>query len=355
LNIERLQQALLNWYKVHKRDLPWRKTTDPYLIWLSEIILQQTRVSQGLPYYLKFSTQFPNVHALANAPQEEVLKAWEGLGYYSRARNLHAAAKEVSHNRDGNFPSSYQGLLELKGVGDYTAAAVASFAYREGVAVVDGNVFRVLSRLFGDATPVNTTQGKKVFKGYAQKLLNKGQPDLHNQAMMELGALQCTPTKPNCRQCPVKDYCSAYAQSAVAQYPVKERKKYNRVRHFFYVYPQYQKQVAVSKRRDNIWKGLFEFPLLEFEEPKEVQEVLESKDFLDLGLRAFQLDTPVKLRAHKLSHQTLHITILPIHFEDKPAAFSHCQWIAKASLKDLAFPRPLRQFLNEKQLNLPFD
>jgi len=212
---------LVEWYLQNKRELPWRTTKDPYKIWLSEIILQQTRVAQGLPYYLKFIEKYPNVRALANADEQEVLRLWQGLGYYSRARNLHAAAKYVANELGGNFPDSYQKLKQLKGVGDYTAAAIASFAYQEKVAVVDGNVYRVLARLFGIEIDINSNEGKKTFSKLANELITQYQPDLHNQAMMEFGALHCTPANPNCMFCPFTTECEARLTQRQSVLPIK--------------------------------------------------------------------------------------------------------------------------------------
>ena len=213
-----------DWYNSNKRDLPWRNTTDPYSIWLSEIILQQTRVTQGLSYYLKFIDRYPTVHNLADADENDVLKTWQGLGYYSRARNLHFSAKYISKTLNGTFPSSSDELKKLKGVGEYTAAAIASFCYKEPVAVLDGNVFRVLSRYFGISTPIDSTNGKKEFKELAAECLNNQFPDEHNQAIMEFGALQCTPKSPSCSGCPLSVNCVAYNDDLVSQLPLKSKK-----------------------------------------------------------------------------------------------------------------------------------
>jgi len=212
-------KRLINWYHIHKRDLPWRNTTDPFHIWLSEVILQQTRVQQGLPYYNRFIKAFPGVEDLASAPQEKVLKLWQGLGYYSRARNLHTAAQQVA--AAGAFPDNYKDLLKLKGVGEYTAAAIASFAYHEPVAVVDGNVYRVLARIYGISLPINETAGIKEFKKLANQLLDTQYPAAHNQAIMELGALQCVPKNPDCAVCPFQSDCVAFNDSRIAELPVK--------------------------------------------------------------------------------------------------------------------------------------
>ena len=219
-----LSEKLIYWYLQNKRELPWRKTKDPYRVWLSEIMLQQTRVAQGLPYFLKFTKAFPTVFDLAKADESEVLKLWQGLGYYSRARNLHFTAKYIAEELNGMFPENYKGLLQLKGVGDYTASAIASICYDEPVAVVDGNVYRVLSRYFGIATPINSTKGIKEFKELAQTLIDASQPGVYNQAIMDFGALHCKPQNPLCNECPVSDSCVALAKNSIKELPVKERK-----------------------------------------------------------------------------------------------------------------------------------
>jgi A/G-specific adenine glycosylase len=353
LNFTALQHSLLGWYHERKRDLPWRKTNDPYKIWLSEIILQQTKVAQGLPYYHRFLAKLPTVQSLAAAPQDEVLKLWEGLGYYSRARNMHQAAQQVCQNYGGKFPKNYQELLNLRGVGSYTAAAVASFAFKEPRAVLDGNVFRVLSRVFANAIPINTTAAKKEFQSLATEFLNRNNPALHNQAIMELGALQCTPKKPQCNTCPLKNACKAFAEGNPEIYPVKELKKYNRIRYLYYLHLTVQGQIAIQKRNENIWRGLYQFPLLEFQKALGVEQVLNSEEFKAQGLFNFELGTPLSLPPHKLSHQTLHISILPISMANKPSALSAVRWLSKKDLQNLALPKPLRQYLNQKQLNLP--
>lgn len=258
--METFSSVLIQWYLANKRDLPWRNTQDPYLIWISEIILQQTRVAQGLDYYLRFVQRFPTVAALAAAPEDEVLKLWQGLGYYSRARNLHAAAKSMG----GVFPSAYKDVLALKGVGEYTAAAICSFAYRMPYAVVDGNVYRVLSRVYGIYTPVDSSAGKKEFAALAQKLLDKTRPDLFNQAIMEFGALQCVPAGADCARCPFAKRCKAYAAKQVEQLPVKALKTQVKERYFTYIYVEQGGYTWLKKRpAGDVWQGLYEPFLVE--------------------------------------------------------------------------------------------
>ena len=232
-------QKIIFWYEHNKRDLPWRNTRDPYLIWLSEIILQQTRVDQGMSYYLKFVGEFPTVKQLAKADNEKVMKLWQGLGYYSRARNLHTTAKIILLEHKGVFPKEFETILALKGVGEYTAAAIASFAYNKPYAVVDGNVYRVLSRVFDISTPIDSTQGKKEFNHLAGELLDKNKPAIYNQAIMEFGAMQCKPINPYCAVCPLNTMCLAYSKKLVAELPVKSKKTKVRDRYFNYIVLNY--------------------------------------------------------------------------------------------------------------------
>lgn len=258
----RLSEELQKWFSVHKRDLPWRDTTDPYPIWLSEIILQQTRVDQGLPYYLKFLDRFPKVEDLASANLNEVLKLWQGLGYYSRARNLHMAAKQIMEL--GSFPDTFEEIKNLKGVGDYTAAAIASFAFGGKHAVLDGNVFRVLSRVYGISTPINTTEGKKEFQKTANKSLDPKSPGNHNQAIMEFGALQCTPKAPKCSDCPVESFCIARKEGMVELLPVKEKKVKVKVMAIHYGVIKCGDYTVLQQRSAHgIWRSLYEFPCIQ--------------------------------------------------------------------------------------------
>lgn len=303
-------KKLRTWYLENKRDLPWRTTTHPYYIWLSEIILQQTRVAQGMPYYFKFVKAFPSVEDLANASEEEVLKLWQGLGYYSRARNLQAAAKHVVNELNGNFPDSYKELMKLKGVGDYTASAVASFCYGEPVAVVDGNVYRVLSRIFGIDTPINSTQGKKQFKELAQELLDEKDPATFNQGLMEFGALHCTPQKPLCETCPFSQECVAFNQSKISQLPVKLKKQKVKKRHFNYiVFLSEEGETILQQRKGKgIWEGLYEFPLVETLSEVSAENLVKEEVFEDYSLSAssdinLYNEEPI---VHKLSHQHIY-------------------------------------------------
>ncbi len=304
----RLSNILIKWYKSNKRDLPWRKTTDPYVIWISEIILQQTRVDQGLSYFNRFISRFPNVRELAAAEENEVLKLWQGLGYYSRARNLHAAAKVIVEEFDGKFPVEYKDVLSLKGIGEYTAAAIVSFSYKQPYAVVDGNVYRVLSRIFAIDIPINSGKGKKYFSELAQSLLNDNQPGLHNQAIMEFGALQCVPISPDCQNCPASSICMANTKNKVASYPVKEKKQKTKVRYFNYFDIRENGYAFLHKRlKKDIWKGLYELPLIESEEELSVDDLIKNGSFNVLLNNDTEAEIKfIKKDKHILSHQIIH-------------------------------------------------
>lgn len=303
-----LSNLLCAWYLDHKRDLPWRETQNPYHIWISEIILQQTRVQQGLDYYNRFISRFPNVESLAEAPTDEVLKYWQGLGYYSRARNLHTAAKQVMGDFGGVFPTTYPDVLSLKGVGDYTAAAIVSFAYGLPHAVLDGNVYRVLSRLFALDTPIDTTKGKKEFTLLANELLDPANAATHNQAMMELGALQCVPVSPKCEECPLMEHCLAYAEGRVDELPVKQGKTKVRDRWFNYFYIETDEDTFIHQRGEkDIWEGLYQFPLIETDRAMSLDELMATPMFKELFGEVEQMEASCVLeRKHVLSHQRIH-------------------------------------------------
>ncbi|TMU55376.1 A/G-specific adenine glycosylase [Flagellimonas algicola] len=301
-------QKILEWYYIHKRDLPWRSTTDPYKIWLSEIMLQQTRVAQGMPYYHKFLENFPTVQDLASAPEEKVLKLWQGLGYYSRARNLHATAKMVVVDYNGNFPNTYKELKALKGVGDYTASAIASICFDIPEPVVDGNVYRVLSRYFGVDLPINSTQGIKYFKDLAREVMDVKNIRDYNQGIMEFGAMQCAPKSPNCESCPLNTSCVALKEIRVSQLPVKINKTKIRQRYFNYlVYLDKDNRTILEQRQGKgIWQNLYQFPLLETENlvgHKELTQILNGNLKDSTNKVAMYNKEPI---VHKLSHQHLH-------------------------------------------------
>lgn len=254
---------IADWYRLNFRDLPWRNTKNPYFIWLSEIIMQQTRIEQGTDYYLKFIHAYPTVFDLAKATEEDVLNNWQGLGYYSRARNLHASAHYIVNELNGVFPKTYDEILQLKGVGSYTAAAIASFAYNERKAVVDGNVYRFLSRLYDIATPIDSTQGKKEFQLVADELIQEAVPEIHNQAMMEIGAVVCSPN-PKCEDCPVHVHCLALKNKTINLRPVKTKKTKVRDRFFHYLVYSFDNKTVINQRKEkDIWQNMYEFPLIE--------------------------------------------------------------------------------------------
>jgi A/G-specific adenine glycosylase len=261
-----IAQTLLHWYDANKRDLPWRHTRDPYKIWLSEIILQQTRVDQGLPYYQAFVQKYKNVCALAAAPEDEVLKTWQGLGYYSRARNLHHTARQVCTEHAGKFPQTYKELLGLKGVGPYTAAAISSFAFGQAQPVVDGNVFRVISRLYALDVPIDHSSARSIFEQYAAGLMEQADPADFNQAIMEFGALQCVPVAPDCHRCVLADPCLAFREGRVPAFPVKGKKQQVKTVYFNFLHFQKEKSTFLEKRTEaGIWKNMYQFPLVESE------------------------------------------------------------------------------------------
>lgn len=302
-------KKLTDWYLVSKRDLPWRNTTNPYYIWLSEIILQQTQVNQGLPYYNAFTSTFPTVFDLANANETQVLKLWQGLGYYSRARNLHASAKYIVNELNGEFPNTFSEIIKLKGVGDYTASAIASICFNKVTAVVDGNVYRTLARLYDIDTPINTGKGFKVFKALAQELIDKKNPATFNQAIMEFGARQCKPKSPDCTVCPFNNSCLALKKNKIEQLPVKVKAAKVKKKHFnFVVIISKDNRTLLEQRKGKgIWQNLYQFPLIET--PKEINTEsieIELQSFTKLKEKVYNVslynETPI---VHKLSHQHL--------------------------------------------------
>lgn len=317
----RFSKSLIQWYLQNKRDLPWRNTVNPYHIWLSEIMLQQTRVAQGLPYFLRFTEAFPTIFDLAKADEEEVLKLWQGLGYYSRARNLHKTAKQVAFGLNGEFPGSYSELLKLKGIGEYTAAAIASFSYNETVPVVDGNVFRVLSRYFDVETDIASSGAKKEFAQLAAALIQPGEANIFNQAIMEFGALQCIPKNPDCSICIFNDSCLALQKDKVAQLPVKSKKGKVTNRYLNYlVFSDEDQNTIINKRtQKGIWHNLYEFPLLETitaESDETILSLIENQLFVKNDIKEIQLYNP-EIIIHKLSHQHLHIKFWKIEVNGK--------------------------------------
>jgi len=293
-------KIIIRWYHINKRDLPWRHTQDPYKIWLSEIILQQTRVLQGLPYYITFIKKFPAIQDLAKAKEGLVLKTWQGLGYYSRARNLHHTAKFISKEMGGVFPNEFEFIKKLKGVGDYTAAAIASFAFNKPHAVVDGNVYRVLARYFGIKTAIDSGAGKIEFAKKANALIDKKNPGIFNQAIMEFGALQCVPQNPDCNKCPLKSGCVAFKKNWVEKLPVKESRTKVRVRHINYFVVRSSNNVLIKKRVGNdIWKNMYDFPLIESKKALTIKNISKL-----IGMKEEELALEFAT-THILSHQKI--------------------------------------------------
>ena len=310
-------RELITWYESNKRDLPWRDTTDPYRIWMSEIILQQTRVNQGKPYYYAFLDAFPTVADLAEASEDDVLKLWQGLGYYSRARNLHYTAKYIMEKHLGVFPSSYNEILKLKGVGLYTAAAISSFAFNLPYAVVDGNVTRLLSRYFGVDIPIDSTNGKKVFQDLADSLLIKSNPAIYNQAIMEFGALQCVPKSPDCLSCPISDGCFAFAHNKIDFFPVKKSKIKVRSRYLHFLIIHQKGEVFIKKRTEGIWNGLYEFPFLEFTDHFTDDYVVNSLQWKRIfNAKKTTINKVSDVLIHQLSHQKLYAKFWHIQASD---------------------------------------
>ncbi|RKS99185.1 A/G-specific adenine glycosylase [Flavobacterium sp. 123] len=342
-------KLLINWYLQNKRDLPWRNTTNPYPIWLSEIMLQQTRVAQGMPYFLSFTTAFPTVFDLANANEEQVLKLWQGLGYYSRARNLHKTAQYVAHELSGVFPRTYKDLLKLKGVGEYTAAAIASFSYNEAVPVVDGNVFRVLSRYFDIETDIAQASAKKEFAALAFELMPKenqdeANPAIFNQAIMEFGALQCVPKSPNCNICIFNESCAALQKKKVDQLPVKSKKVKVRNRFFNYLVVADELENTIIQKRSakGIWHNLYEFPLIETESEEDFDSISKriQNDFFAENAILNIGEHNQKSIIHKLSHQHLHIKFWKVNLEGVVK-----NGIDASTLKTFPFPIVIHNFI----------
>lgn len=337
---------LTRWYLKNKRDLPWRNSTDPYLIWLSEIILQQTRVEQGLPYFYRFIEKYPDVRSFAAADEGEILNLWQGLGYYSRGRNMLKTARQVVELHCGNFPVSYLQLLKLKGVGEYTAAAISSFSANEARAVVDGNVFRVLARYFGIGEPIDSTKGKKLFQGVANDVLNRENPGLHNQAVMEFGALLCKPKKPDCEICPVRTGCYALANNQVAVLPQKLKKTKIRTRYFNYLLVTDGERILFNKRGEkDIWANMYDLPLIETSEPVTAAGVMalpQAKEYfgencLIVGKSA--------VKKHVLTHQHLYTQFIQIG--DKPIKLEqNWVYIEVKNIKGIALPKIISIFIN---------
>ena len=369
--MKEIAENIIKWHSAIDRDLPWKNTLDPYFIWLSEIIMQQTRVAQGTPYYLKFVKLFPSVNELASASQEKVFKTWEGLGYYSRARNLHASAKYISEELNGIFPTTYDEIIKLKGVGPYTAAAISSFAFNADRAVLDGNVFRVLSRLFDIDTDILSSLGKKEFQILADELMPKGKSASFNQAIMDFGALVCIPANPNCKFCPVQPLCLAYKNGNVQIRPVKKKAAKKKHRYFHFLDLSLSKDQQLSKgffarkrKRKDVWEGLFEFPNIHDNKLLEVFSKKEWEELIDAELK--YKPTEVGDFKQTLSHQIIHATFFQSELKECSSEMKNkindplkeygnivddvneeYIYFEKDQLKELAFPRIINSYLEE--------
>lgn len=372
--------TILTWYSRHRRDLPWRNTTDPYRIWISEIILQQTRVSQGYDYFLRFMERFPNVQTLAEAPEDEVMRLWQGLGYYSRARNLHAAAKSICNRQSAShcqvindmaksggepmvsptsqeeggslFPKSFEEVRALKGVGDYTASAICSFAYNMPYAVVDGNVYRVLARYFGIHEPIDTTQGKKLFAALAQDQLDRSCPADYNQAIMDFGALVCTPLSPSCASCPLAESCEALRTHHADVLPVKAKKLVPKTRYFHYLWVIAGDQTFIHKRTErDIWQNLYELPVVESDHqltPIELQKAIQPQIAEGEEPHLSLIQQGVK---HVLTHRIIMTDFYQLILPVGTRSFATCQQVKIGKVSDYAFPRLITNFI----AHLPVD
>lgn len=344
--------GLLKWDREkNDRQMPWKGEKNPYKIWISEIILQQTRVEQGLNYFKKFIKAFPDINKLANAPDEKVFKLWEGLGYYSRCRNLHITARYISKELKGQFPESYDAIKELKGIGPYTAAAISSFAYNLPYAVVDGNVFRVLSRIFGIDKPIDTTEGKKYFTALANELLDKKQPGLYNQAIMDFGAVVCKPAAPLCTQCVFRKKCAAFLQKKVNELPVKIKKISIKKRWFYYLVLECNNEIAIRQRKaKDIWQGLYEFPLIETSKETDANtifQLVEKKKWIIK--KEYQLHSISTLFKQQLSHQHIYCLFINIKLLRKPLVITDWVWLTEKQFGKKSFPGIINQLFTEQR------
>ncbi len=342
----KFHKILTVWYQQNKRDLPWRTKNDPYQVWVSEIILQQTRVDQGTAYFLRFIERFPDVKTLADARENEVLKVWQGLGYYSRARNMHVAARQIMNEYNGLFPDTIINIGKLKGIGGYTAAAIASIAFGLPYAAIDGNVYRVLSRVFGIETPIDTTEGKREFSNLANELLNRQNPAMFNEALMEFGALQCTPQNPDCSRCPFRDQCIAFNQNRIGTLPFKSKKTKVKNRFFNYLFIRQEESFYLDKRIENdIWHNLYQFPLIESTKALTIIELLTNEQFksIFIGLEIVIESVSPEI-IHILTHQKLHVRFIEIII---PKSGKSLPWIKvrPKEIYDYPVPKLIDNFL----------
>jgi A/G-specific adenine glycosylase len=340
--------VLYNWYGQNSRKLPWRTTNDPYCIWVSEIILQQTRINQGLPYYFKFLDKFPDIISLANSSEDELLKVWEGLGYYSRARNMHFTAKMITSRYHGVFPASYDDLRHLKGIGDYTAAAVASFAFNLKYPTVDGNVIRFISRYFGITEPAGTSAGRKYINQKALALIDPVESGKHNQAMMEFGALQCIPSNPDCRNCPFLNTCFAFQNHMVDVLPAKSKSVIRKIRYFYFFFIENVNEIIMEKRTGNdIWKNLYQFPLYESAVELLPEEIPSIALLQEPGKhQPFAVTDISRVFRHELTHQRIVARFVHLRLSKLNNLNSHWLKVNKKEIHKFAYPVLIRNYLN---------
>jgi len=342
--MSRFQHEIYKWYLVNKRDLPWRKTTDPYKIWISEIILQQTRVAQGINYYYRFIEEFPTVFDMANASEDEILKLWQGLGYYTRARNLHFTSKVIVNNFNGIFPDNFETILTLKGIGSYTAAAIASIAFNLPYATVDGNISRVLCRYFGISTPIDSEKGRTEIQKIATNMIPENNAGFHNQALMEFGALQCTPKSPGCSSCPLTDNCYAVNYNLTEQLPVKSKKIKQTTRYFYYYLIESENSILLEKRVNNdIWRNLHQFPLVESNKELSDSEILQLQ--VPISGNELNIKSVSSVIKHILTHQTIYARF--IHIETSHDNLNHSNFIPvnRKDIYKFAVPKLIEQYL----------
>lgn len=340
-------KEIIDWYQLNKRDLPWRNTTNPYIIWLSEIIMQQTRVEQGTPYFHRFAEKYPTVDQFAAACEDDILKLWQGLGYYSRGRNMHHTAQMVMEEHAGYFPKNYDALIKLKGIGEYTAAAISSFSSNEVHAVVDGNVFRLLSRYFGIDTAINSNKGKKIFTELANELIDKDRAGIYNQAAMEFGSLQCKPKNPVCQICPLLPGCYAYQTGKINELPLKIKANKVRERYFSYIIASKNNQLLIHKRGANdIWQSLYQLPLIETNTPVVAENLIRSADFTNAFGKHAKIRSVSKPIKHILSHQKLHATFIEIeNYSEQFIEENGWLYVSLEELESLAQPKLIFQFI----------
>jgi len=347
---------LLYWYNHHHRDLPWRNTKDPYLIWISEIILQQTRVNQGYQYYLRFIEKFPDIQTLANAKEEDVLKLWQGLGYYSRARNIFYAAHQIMNDFDGKFPADYHDIIKLKGIGSYSASAIASIAFKQSYPVMDGNVLRVISRVYNIITPVDCNKGKNEILSILHLLIDKSNPDIFNQAIMELGAMVCLPQNPKCETCPLNDLCIAFMNNNMSAFPVKTKKINQRFRYFYYLVIKISNMdgefIYLNKRTNNdIWKNMYDFPLFESEKDLNLNDDVIPEINKFIRYDSYLVKGFSKMYKHQLTHQTIFAYFIELEISHPLKLENKFIRIPFYELNNYPIPKLIDNYLKNSNIN----